>query len=70
MNIISNTYDNVFYIVASVNNNIQTTQQFNYEDNNKVGLIRVNSAAVSSYTSNQQVFIQSDQIPNIVLYKS
>ena len=69
MNIISNTYDNTFYVEAKIRNNIGTTLQYNYQDQS-VKLINLTLEAKSAYTSNQKVSIQSDSIPNIVLYKS
>lgn len=69
MNIISNTYDNTFYVEAKIRNNIGTTLQYNYQDQS-VKLINLTLEAKSAYTSNQKVSIQSDSIPNIVLYQS
>lgn len=69
MNIISNTYDNTFYVEAKITNNIGTTLQYNYQDQS-VKLINLTLQAKSAYTSNQKVAIQSDSIPNIVLYQS
>lgn len=69
MNIISNTYDNTFYVEATIKNNVSTTLQYNYQ-NRSVKLINLTLEAKSAYTSNQKVSIQSDSIPNIILYQS
>lgn len=70
MNIVSNIYDNTFYVEVNIKNNMQTTLQYNSKDHQVIKLTNLTIAAKSAYSSNQKVSIQSDSVPNIILYQS
>lgn len=69
MNIVSNIYDNTFYVEVKIKNSMQTTLQYNSQ-HQVVQLTNLTLAAKSAYSSNQKVSIQSDSVPNIILYQS